>query len=326
MTVDEPPESDPDAAASSGAKPETRCGFVALIGAPNAGKSTLLNQLVGAKVSIVTPKVQTTRSRITGIALEGSAQIIYVDTPGIFEPRRRLDRAMVTAAWSGVADADASVLLIDAGRAAKAGGIDPDTRRIVDSLKLDAKRAKRGAMFLAINKIDTVDRPVLLKMAEALHGEGVFDRIFMISALTGDGVRDLRDHLVSILPKGPWLYPEDQLSDIPQRLLAAEVTREKAFLQLHEELPYALTVETESWQEREDGSVRIDQVIIVGRENHKAMVLGHRGAKVKAIGSAARQELEKQLDRRVHLFIHVKVRENWQDVPEHYRAIGLEFE
>lgn len=316
----ESPQSD------SSAEAATRCGFVALIGAPNAGKSTLLNQLVGAKVSIVTPKVQTTRSRITGIAIEGTAQIIYVDTPGIFEPKRRLDRAMVTAAWSGVADADATVLLIDAARAAKAGGIDPDTRRIVDVLKDNAKRPKRGAMFLAINKIDTVDRPVLLKMAETFHGEGVFDRIFMISALNGDGVRDLRDHLVSTLPPGPWLYPEDQLSDIPQRLLAAEVTREKAFLMLHEELPYALTVETESWQERKDGSVRIDQVIIVGRENHKAMVLGHNGSKVKAIGSSARQELEKQLDRRVHLFIHVKVRENWQDVPEHYRAIGLEFE
>ena len=325
MTV-EPPKPDPDTAASMVPEPETNCGFVALIGAPNAGKSTLLNQLVGAKVSIVTPKVQTTRSRITGIAIEGSTQVIYVDTPGIFEPKRRLDRAMVTAAWSGVADADATVLLIDASRAAKAGGIDPDTRRIIDGLKERAKRSKRGAMFLAINKIDTVDRPVLLKMAETFHGEGVFDRIFMISALNGDGVRDLRDHLVSILPPGPWLYPEDQLSDIPQRLLAAEVTREKAFLQLHEELPYALTVETESWQERKDGSVRIDQVIIVGRENHKAMVLGHNGSKVKAIGSSARLELEKQLDRRVHLFIHVKVRENWQDVPEHYRAIGLEFE
>jgi GTP-binding protein Era len=309
----------------SGSAPETRCGFVALIGAPNAGKSTLLNQLVGAKVSIVTPKVQTTRARITGIAIEGSTQIIYVDTPGIFEPKRRLDRAMVTAAWSGVADADAAVLLIDAGRANKAGGIDPDTRRIIDGLKGGAKRPK-GAMLLAINKIDTVERSLLLRMAEAFHAEGVFDRIFMISALTGDGVADLRDHLVSILPKGPWLYPEDQLSDIPQRLLAAEITREKAFLQLHQELPYALTVETEAWQERKDGSVRIDQVIIVGRENHKAMVLGHGGAKVKAIGSAARQELEKQLERRVHLFIHVKVREDWQDVPEHYRNIGLEFE
>lgn len=325
MTADKPQPA-ADSAGSLPAEPVTRCGFVALIGAPNAGKSTLLNQLVGAKVSIVTPKVQTTRSRITGIAIDGANQIIYVDTPGIFEPKRRLDRAMVTAAWSGVADADASVLLIDAGRAAKAGGIDPDARRIIDNLKDRAKRAKRGAILLAINKIDTVDRPELLKLAETFHGEGVFDRIFMISALTGDGVRDLSDHLVTLLPPGPWLYPEDQLSDIPQRLLAAEVTREKAFLQLHEELPYSLTVETESWQERKDGSVRIDQVIIVGRENHKAMVLGHQGSKVKAIGSAARQELEKQLDRRVHLFLHVKVRENWQDVPEHYRAIGLEFE
>lgn len=305
---------------------DTRCGFVALIGAPNAGKSTLLNQLVGAKVSIVTPKVQTTRSRITGIAMEGAAQVIYVDTPGIFEPKRRLDRAMVTAAWSGVADADAVVLLIDAGRAAKMDGVDPDTRRIVDGLKGHAKHPKRGAMILALNKIDTVDRPELLKMTETLNAEGVFDRIFMISALKGDGVDDLRHHLVSLIPPGPWLYPEDQLSDIPQRLLAAEVTREKAFLQLHQELPYALTVETEAWQERQDGSVRIDQVIIVGRDNHKAMVLGHGGSKIKAIGSAARQELEKQLERRVHLFLHVKVRENWQDVPEHYRAIGLEFE
>jgi GTP-binding protein Era len=318
-----PPDQEPRMPEPTG---DTRCGFVALIGAPNAGKSTLLNQLVGAKVSIVTPKVQTTRSRITGIAMEGPAQIIYVDTPGIFEPKRRLDRAMITAAWSGVADADAVVLLIDAGRAAKADGIDPDTRRIVNGLKGHAKHPKRGATILAINKIDTVDRPDLLKMAETLNAEGVFDRIFMISALKGDGVDDLRNHLVSLVPPGPWLYPEDQLSDIPQRLLAAEVTREKAFLQLHQELPYALTVETEAWQERQDGSVRIDQVIIVGRDNHKAMVLGHNGSKVKAIGSAARQELEKQLERRVHLFLHVKVRENWQDVPEHYRAIGLEFE
>lgn len=321
--------SDSDSPTESAADdaPQTRCGFVALIGAPNAGKSTLLNQLVGAKVSIVTPKVQTTRARITGIAIEGATQIIYVDTPGIFEPKRRLDRAMVTAAWSGVADADAAVLLLDANRGAKAdGGIDPDTRRIVDGLKREGKRPKRGNMILAINKIDQVERPALLEMAKAFDAEGVFDHIFMISALTGDGVGDLRAYLAAALPPGPWLYPEDQLSDIPQRLLAAEVTREKAFLQLHEELPYALTVETEAWQERKDGSVRIDQVIIVGRDNHKAMVLGHGGSKVKAIGSAARQELEKQLDRRVHLFIHVKVQPNWQDIPEHYRNIGLEFE
>lgn len=312
-------------AASSESPP--RCGFVALIGAPNAGKSTLLNQLVGAKISIVTPKVQTTRSRITGIALAGATQMVFVDTPGIFEPKRRLDRAMVSAAWAGVADADAVVLLLDAVRMHKgADQIDPDTRRILDGLKEATTRRKRGAMLLAINKIDAVPRESLLQMADRLDAEGLFDRIFMISALTGDGVDDLRAHLASILPQGPWLYPEDQLSDIPQRLLAAEVTREKAFLQLHQELPYALTVETEAWQERDDGSVRIDQVIIVGRENHKAMVLGKSGSRIKAIGSAARKELEEQLERPVHLFIHVKVRPDWQDVPEHYRAIGLEFE
>ena len=324
MTADTPQPAT-DGAVPNPVETATRCGFVALIGAPNAGKSTLLNQLVGAKVSIVTPKVQTTRSRITGIAIEGSNQIIYVDTPGIFEPKRRLDRAMVTAAWSGVADADASVLLIDAGRAAKAGGIDPDTQRIVESLKSGAKRGKRGAMLMAINKIDMVDRPVLLRMAELLHNEGVFDRIFMISALTGDGVRDLRDHLVSMLPPGPWLYPEDQLSDIPQRLLAAEVTREKAFLLLHEELPYALTVETESWQERKDGSVRIEQTIFVARDNQRSIVLGEGGRTVKQISMASRKELGKLFGRTVHLFLHVKVAEGWENDPEHYREMGLEF-
>ena len=317
----------PSTTAPDSGAAETRCGFVALVGAPNAGKSTLLNQLVGAKVSIVTPKVQTTRARITGIALEGASQIIYVDTPGIFEPKRRLDRAMVTAAWSGISDSDAAVLLIDAGRAAHAAeGVDPDTRRILDGFKAKGKRPKHGALVLAINKIDLLERSRLLELARVFDAEGIFDRIFMISALTGDGVADLRGFLATNLPTGPWLYPEDQLSDIPQRLLAAEITREKAFLMLHQELPYALTVETEAWQERKDGSVRIDQVIIVGRENHKAMVLGHGGSRVKAIGSAARQELEAQLGRRVHLFIHIKVQPNWQDIPEHYRAIGLEFE
>ena len=299
-----------------------RCGFVALVGAPNAGKSTLMNRLVGAKLSIVTPKVQTTRSRITGIAIEGDAQLVFVDTPGIFEPKRRLDRAMVTAAWAGVADADAVVLLVDAGRAVKAQGhLDPDTARIVEGFK----RENRSAI-LALNKIDTVERGDLLTLTEALNNLYPFSETFMLSALTGDGIVDLRQRLAALVPQGPWLYPEDQLSDIPLRLLAAEITREQAFLQLHQELPYALTVETENWEERKDGSVKVDQVVIIGRENHKAMVLGKGGARLKAIGTAARKSLTEQLGRTVHLFLHVKVRENWQDKPEHYSAIGLDFE
>ncbi|HEU0070506.1 MAG TPA: GTPase Era [Alphaproteobacteria bacterium] len=299
-----------------------RCGFVALVGAPNAGKSTLMNRLVGAKLSIVTPKVQTTRSRITGIAIEGDAQLVFVDTPGIFEPKRRLDRAMVTAAWAGVADADAVVLLVDAGRAVKAQGhLDPDTARIVEGFKRDNRSA-----ILALNKIDTVERGDLLTLTEALNKLYPFSETFMLSALTGDGIVDLRQRLAALVPQGPWLYPEDQLSDIPLRLLAAEITREQAFLQLHQELPYALTVETENWEERKDGSVKVDQVVIIGRENHKAMVLGKGGARLKAIGTAARKSLTDQLGRTVHLFLHVKVRENWQDKPEHYSAIGLDFE
>ncbi len=299
-----------------------RCGFVALVGAPNAGKSTLMNRLVGAKLSIVTPKVQTTRSRITGIAIEGDAQLVFVDTPGIFEPKRRLDRAMVTAAWAGVADADAVVLLVDAGRAVKAQGhLDPDTARIVEGFKRDNRSA-----ILALNKIDTVERGDLLTLTEALNKLYPFNETFMLSALTGDGIVDLRQRLAALVPQGPWLYPEDQLSDIPLRLLAAEITREQAFLQLHQELPYALTVETENWEERKDGSVKVDQVVIIGRENHKAMVLGKGGARLKAIGTAARKSLTEQLGRTVHLFLHVKVRENWQDKPEHYSAIGLDFE
>ena len=299
-----------------------RCGFVALVGAPNAGKSTLMNRLVGAKLSIVTPKVQTTRSRITGIAIEDDAQLVFVDTPGIFEPKRRLDRAMVTAAWAGVADADAVVLLVDAGRAVKAKGhLDPDTARIVEGFK----RENRSAI-LALNKIDTVERGDLLTLTEALNKLYPFSETFMLSALTGDGIVDLRKRLAALVPQGPWLYPEDQLSDIPLRLLAAEITREQAFLQLHQELPYALTVETETWEERKDGSVKVDQVVIIGRENHKAMVLGKGGARLKAIGTAARKSLTDQLGRTVHLFLHVKVRENWQDKPEHYSAIGLDFE
>ena len=297
-------------------EPAPRCGFVALVGAPNAGKSTLLNLMVGGKVSIVTPKVQTTRSRITGICMAGNdTQIVFLDTPGIFKPKRRLERAMVTAAWGGAHDADLVVLLVDARR-----GFDGDTRRIVDGL---VKR-KRQAV-LALNKIDGIRREALLPLAAKLNQTGVFSDSFMISALKGDGVDDLRDFLAARMPTGPWLYPEDQLSDIPLRLLAAETTREKLFLRLHQELPYALGVETESWQERRDGSIRIDQVIYVLRDSHKPIVLGKGGRQIKAVGQAAREDLEAFLGQRVHLFIHVKVAPKWTDDPSRYRDMGLEF-
>ena len=293
----------------------TRCGYVALIGAPNAGKSTLLNQLVGRKLAIVTPKVQTTRTRLLGIALAGTAQLILVDTPGIFEPRRRLDRAMVAAAWAGAADADRVVLLVDAARPDE-----PDTRRVIDKLKEGASRAA-----LVLNKVDLVRRDKLLGIAEALFRAGCFDAVFMISALTGDGVEDLKRHLAAAMPPGPWLFPEDQLSDAPERWLAAEVTREQVFLQLHDELPYAMSVETEAWEERRDGSVRIDQIIYVRRAGQRAIVLGDKGARIKAIGARARAELERLFERRVHLFLFVKVRENWIEDPERFAALGLDY-
>jgi GTP-binding protein Era len=293
----------------------TRCGYVALIGAPNAGKSTLLNQLVGRKLAIVTPKVQTTRTRLLGIAIEEPAQLILVDTPGIFAPRRRLDRAMVAAAWAGMADADQVVLLVDAARPA-----DPDTRHIIDRLAANGRRA-----ILALNKIDLVRRDILLGIAETLSRSGGFDPVFMISGLTGDGVGDLKQHLVAAMPPGPWLFPEDQLSDASERWLAAEVTREQVFLQLHDELPYAATVETEAWEDRADGSVRIDQVIYVRREGQRAIVLGDKGTRIKAIGSRARAELGHMLERRVHLFLFVKVRENWIEDPERYAALRLDY-
>jgi GTP-binding protein Era len=308
-----------EAARSVSAEPvpesDRRCGYVALIGAPNAGKSTLLNRLVGRKLAIVTPKAQTTRTRLLGIAIEDAAQIVYVDTPGIFAPRRRLDRAMVAAAWTGAEDADETVLLVDAAR-----GLDRDTRRILDRL---AARARRS--ILALNKIDLVRRDTLLGLAAALAKEGDFDPIFMISGLNGDGVADLRRHFASAMPPGPWLFPEDQLSDAPERLIAAEVTREQVFLQLHDELPYASTVETESWQERPDGSVRIEQVIYVERPSQRAIVLGLRGQRIKTIGARARAELEHMLGRRVHLFLFVKVRENWGEDRERFTALGLDY-
>jgi GTP-binding protein Era len=294
----------------------TRCGYVALIGAPNAGKSTLLNRLVGHKLAIVTPKAQTTRSRLLGIATEGPAQIVFVDTPGIFAPRRRLDRAMVAAAWSGAEDADETLLLVDASR-----GVDPDTRRIRDRL---AERSRRS--ILALNKIDLVRRDRLLGLAEALAGEGLFEPVFMISGLRGDGVDDVKRHLAASLPEGPWLFPEDQLSDAPERLIAAEVTREQVFLQLHDELPYASTVETEQWEDKPDGSVRIEQVIYVQRPSQRAIVLGERGQRIKAIGARARAELERMLGQRVHLFLFVKVRQNWIDDRERFAALSLDYD
>ena len=294
----------------------TRCGFVALVGAPNAGKSTLLNNMVGGKVSIVTPKVQTTRTRITGICMAGEkTQIIFLDTPGIFKPKRRLERAMVSAAWSGAHDADLVVVLVDVKR-----GFDGDTRRIIEGLAARQRRA-----VLALNKIDGARRDDLLPLAARLNESGLFSDSFMISALTGDGVDDLRDFLASRMPAGPWLYPEDQMADIPLRLLAAETTREKLFLRLHQELPYALGVETEAWEERKDGSIRIDQVIYVLRDSHKPIILGKGGRQIKAVGQAARLDLEAFLGQRVHLFIHVKVAPKWTDDPARYRDMGLEF-
>jgi GTP-binding protein Era len=295
----------------------TRCGFVALIGAPNVGKSTLLNRLIGAKISIVSAKVQTTRRRVLGILVEGSAQIIFVDTPGIFVPRRRLDRAMVRAAWRSAEDADLVVLLVDATRKR----LDDESRTIFESLKREGRRA-----ILAINKVDAVKRPKLLGLAQELFDTGVFDEVFMISAETGDGVEDLTKSLAGRLPEGPWHYPADQIADMPMREIAAEITREQLFRQLHAELPYALTVEQESWEDFADGSLRVGQQIIVAREGQRAIVLGEGGQRIKAVREAAQAEIGVLTGRKVHLFLHVKFRENWQDDPERYRAMGLDFD
>ncbi|SPH16596.1 GTPase Era [Defluviimonas aquaemixtae] len=297
---------------------ETRAGFVALIGEPNAGKSTLLNRMVGAKVSIVTHKVQTTRTRIRGIAMEDQSQIVFVDTPGLFRPRRRLDRAMVAAAWGGAADADIVVLLVEAHR-----GLTPGVEAILDALKERASDKQRVA--LAINKIDRVKAETLLAMTQKLNEAYPFERTFLISAERGHGVDDLKTWLAAELPQGPWLYPEDQIADLPLRMIAAEVTREKLTLRLHEELPYQLTVETEKWEERKDGSARIDQIVYVARDGHKGIVLGHKGETIKAVGQAARAELTEFLGRPVHLFLQVKVRPNWLEEKERYSEMGLEF-
>jgi GTP-binding protein Era len=301
--AESPPESD------------TRCGFVALIGAPNAGKSTLINALVGSKVTIVSRKVQTTRALIRGIAIAGRSQLIFVDTPGIFAPRRRLDRAMVTTAWSGAHDADLVGVLIDARK-----GIEEEAEAILDRLA-DVKVPK----ILILNKIDLVPRDTLLSLTKAANDKAAFEATFMISALTGDGVADLKSWLAGRMAPGPWLYPPDQMSDAPMRQLAAEITREKLFERLHQELPYHSTVETEVWKELRKGDIRIEQTIYVERESQRKIVLGKGGATIKAIGEAARKEIAGIVDAKVHLFLFVKVREGWGDDPERYRAMGLEF-
>lgn len=294
----------------------TRCGFIALVGAPNAGKSTLLNALTGVKVSIVSPKVQTTRARVLGITIEGTAQLVFVDTPGVFQPKRRLDRAMVAAAWQGADESDRVAVLFDASRRK---GIDEDTKRIVDRLKQEGRRA-----LLVLNKIDLIPRDRLLGLAAEFSAEGIFDEIFMVSALTGDGLDRLRRYLADWAPEGPWHYPDDHITDMPMRLLAAEITREKLFLQLHQELPYATTVETEVWEQFDDGSVKISQVIFVRKDSQKAIVLGKGGTRIRAIGEAARRELEEFMEQRIHLKLFVKVREDWEEDPERYAPWGLD--
>lgn len=295
----------------------TRAGFVALIGEPNAGKSTLLNRMVGAKVSIVTHKVQTTRARIRGVAMEGETQIVFVDTPGLFAPRRRLDRAMVAAAWSGAADADVVVLLVEANR-----GITEGVERILEGLNTVGENRK---VALAVNKIDRVEAPKLLGLTKELNERYPFTETFLISAEKGHGVDTMRKWLAAEVPDGPWLYPEDQIADLPLRMIAAEMTREKLTLRLHQELPYQLTVETDNWEERKDGSARIDQVIYVVRDGHKGILLGHKGETIKQVSKASREELEEFLGRRVHLFLQVKVRSGWLDEAERYSEMGLNF-
>jgi GTPase len=310
------PERPEGAAPQPPAAPDTRCGFVALIGAPNVGKSTLINALVGTKISIVTPKVQTTRTLIRGIACDGPAQLIFVDTPGIFAPRRRLDRAMVGTAWGSAQDADIVALLIDARK-----GLEENDEAILRGLA-----EVRGPLkVLVLNKVDLVAKPDLLALAQMLNERAAVAATFMISALSGDGVDDLKKWLAAHAPPGPWLYPEDQISDAPLRQLAAEITREKLYLRLHQELPYQSTVETEVWQDLPDGAVRIEQTIYVERDSQRKIVLGKGGRTIKAIGSAARAEIAEAIEQPVHLFLFVKVREGWGDDPERYQQIGLEF-
>ena len=292
----------------------SRCGFVAVAGAPNAGKSTLVNRLAGAKLSIVTPKAQTTRFRILGIMLRGESQVLLVDTPGIFTPRRRLDRAMVAAAWTGVRDADVTLLLVDAKAGANAA-----VRAVATTLATQGRRS-----WLVLNKIDLVSPPGLLPLTASLTSLAPFEQTFMISASAGDGVDALADALAQAVPDGPHLYPDDELTDLPDRLLAAEIVREQIFLQTHEEVPYGTTVETDDWQERKDGSVRIDATVYVARPGQKAILIGEGGKRIKAIGAAAREELTRLLERKVHLFLNVKQRAGWDEEAARLRAIRLE--
>lgn len=315
LLTDDLPNDQPATEGTDTATGPTHSGFVALLGAPNAGKSTLVNQLVGTKVSIVTHKVQTTRALVRGIAIRDRTQIVFVDTPGVFSPKRRLDRAMVKTAWGGAKDADLVLPIVDAQR-----GVSEEVEAILQRLK-DVKQPK----ILLLNKVDQIKREKLLGLTQEISAKGEFERVFMISALNGSGCDDLMAYLAQRLPEGPWYYPEDQISDLPLRQLAAEITREKLFLRLHQELPYASTVETELWENRPDGSVRIEQTIYVERDSQKAIVLGHKGETVKAIGQAARKEIAEAAEQKVHLFLFVKVRENWGDDPERYREMGLDY-
>ena len=294
-----------------------KAGFVALIGEPNAGKSTLLNHFVGSKVSIVTHKVQTTRTNIRGIVIEGNSQIVFVDTPGLFKPRRRLDRAMIAAAWGGAADADVIILLVEAHR-----GLTGGVERIVRDL---SSSSNDRLVVLAINKIDKVNSPVLLSLTKRMNELLSFSKTFLISADRGYGTKDLKLWLADKVPDGSWFYPEDQIADLPMKMIAAEITREKLILRLHQELPYQLTVETENWNDRKDGSVRVDQIIYVSRSGHKGIILGNRGETIKAISIAAREELESFIGRRVHLFCQIKVREKWLNEAERYVEMGLDY-
>ena len=303
-------------------QPQTRAGFVAIIGAPNAGKSTLVNALVGRKVSIVTPKVQTTRFQVRGVMMHGAAQLVLVDTPGVFAPRRRLDRAMVASAWEGADDADAIVHVVDvAAQLSQARRTVEDVERVIDGLKAHDLKA-----VLLLNKIDLVKREELLELSQKLFETGVYSDVFMISASNGDRIKDLADFLVTLMPESPFLYPEDQIADLSERMLAAEVTREKLYLRVHDELPYGLTVETDSWKDNKDGSVRIEQTVYVEREGHKPIILGKGGQTIKWVSTAARTDLEEQLDRKVHLFLFVKVRPNWGDERARFNALGLDFD
>lgn len=294
---------------------DTRCGFIAVIGAPNAGKSTLVNALVGAKVSIVSPKAQTTRTIVRGIAMYGQSQVIYVDTPGIFAAKQRLERAMVAAAWSGASEAEGIMFVVDAART-----LDGDSERILGQLGQSGRKA-----MLVLNKVDIADKAKMLDLTRRLTETNLFSDVFMVSALTGDGLNRVKEHIAQLVPQGPWMFPEDDISDMPGRLLAAEITREQLFMQLNQELPYSCAVETERWEDRKDGSTKVDQIIYVSREGHKAIVLGEAGKRIKSIGAKARAELETLLDRKVHLFLHVKVKENWREDRGLFAAWGLDF-